>query len=122
MNSSQELLQCAMLVERLASALMHEYGDPPKVPGKTDREKTSNLLRLIEWKMGNGQCHFCYGSEPRTGWWTKTVGHEKDCGLAALLNSLGEKPTWIRENHSKSRYDMERRSKKMGEQMRSLDR
>jgi len=55
-----------------------------------------------EWSMGNGQCPDCCGSPPD---WighpchptAKTIGHEKDCPLAACLKELGDKPIFIGE-------------------------
>lgn len=117
MNADKELLECAKLVEHLAKEAMHDHDDDPKLRGKTDRKKTRNLLRSIEWSMGNGQCFFCYGHKPRAGWWTATVGHENSCGLASLIESLGEKPMMIKENKSKSRFHMERWSKRVVSEM-----
>lgn len=117
MTASKELLECAKLVERLTQYAMHTHDDPPTIPGETDRDKTANILSEIEWSMGNGQCFFCYGHKPRAGWWTEHIGHEKDCGLAKLLEGLGRKITWIRENRSKSRFRMDEWSKKVGQEL-----
>lgn len=56
--------------------------------------------------MGNGQCHECCGCEPRRGWHTKTVGHKQGCGIAEAIQELGGKVVWERENHSRSRREL----------------
>ena len=53
-------------------------------------------LRKVEWTMGNGQCGTCYGLgvsfHKSRG--ASQIGHEKECGLAGALASLGEKPLY----------------------------
>ena len=54
-------------------------------------------LKEKEWSMGNGQCPECCGAPEK--WFghpcymtPDTIGHEKDCELAASLKDLGETP------------------------------
>ena len=54
-------------------------------------------LRGLEWSSGNGQCPECCGvSEAWHGHPlylnASTIGHEKDCPLAAALQDVGETP------------------------------
>ena len=62
-------------------------------------EAVKYLLKK-EWSMGNGQCPDCYGVPAR---WhghplhltSETIGHKKDCPLAASLVALGQTPLMI---------------------------
>jgi len=65
-------------------------------------------LKSKEWSMGNGQCPECCGNKPRMGWWTKTVGHKKDCLFAKMLEEVKVKPIYERLNHSKERRKFEK--------------
>ncbi len=60
-------------------------------------------LKSKEWSMGNGQCPDCYGSRPRMGWWTETIGHKPNCKLAKAIVTAGGRAEAERANHSKAR-------------------
>jgi len=66
---------------------------------------TINYLQNKEWSMGNGQCPECCGVSP--GWLghplhltPETVGHKKNCPLAAALEESGV--VVVREGQYKS--------------------
>jgi hypothetical protein len=63
--------------------------------------KAIKQLRNMEWSMGNGQCPQCHGCRPNKGWWTKTVGHQKNCGIALALKELGANVQFEKINKSK---------------------
>jgi len=66
-------------------------------------------LKEREWSMGNGQCPDCYGVHE--GWYgesyldTKSIGHKKDCSLAASLLDLGGSPLFKGDYKSDKEYE-----------------
>lgn len=110
-NATKALLECAKSVEMLAHHSMHQYTYESSMVGRTDKDRVINVLRSIEWSMGNGQCHTCFGSKPRAGWWTETVGHKKSCSIALVLKALGQRVVWEHDNHSRARLNLKRWSK-----------
>lgn len=73
-----------------------------------EREKALLPLRQIEWAMGNGQCPFCYGTQPAGGWWTKLVGHKRRCFLAETIGLLNAEQS--PEKQAPVKYERENRS------------
>lgn len=70
----------------------------------------ATYFRKREWSMGNGQCPDCHGVPE--GWYghhcymtTESIGHEKQCDLAAALVALGEKPLMKGEFTSHVEYE-----------------
>lgn len=69
-----------------------------------------DYLRKREWSMGNGQCPECCGVPP--SWHghpchmtTDTIGHERDCDLAAALVAAGEVPLYIGDFRSDVEFE-----------------
>lgn len=65
-----------------------------------------DYLLAMEWSMGNGQCPECCGVP--ADWLghpcyknADSLGHEKDCKLAAALVDVGEEPLMIRQSRGK---------------------
>ncbi len=55
-------------------------------------------INKYEWSAGIGQCPCCYGKKPDIGWWTDTIGHDKDCALAGVMGKAGLDILWECEN------------------------
>lgn len=60
------------------------------------------MKELSEWSMGSGQCPECHGCKPDAGWWTDTIGHKIQCGLADLMFRAGEYPIYEHANPERS--------------------
>ena len=67
-------------------------------------------LQDKEWSMGNGQCPECCGTP--ASWHghllyktADTIGHEKDCTLAAAIKEVGGKPLMMGDYKSEVVYE-----------------
>ena len=56
----------------------------------SDGEIEYKTIEEFEWSMGNGQCDLCGGHQPEKHWWTDTVGHNKKCPLANMMEEAGK--------------------------------